>query len=234
MWTDATFFEWFIDVFRNLDAHLALWTSELGAWVYVILFTIIFCETGLVVTPFLPGDSLLFATGAVIALDGSPLNLALMLGLLIVAAVLGDAVNYGVGLRLGPKVFHSDQGRFLNKRHLAKAHAFYEKHGGKTIVIARFIPIIRTFAPFVAGVGKMGYRRFALFNVSGGVAWVLTFVVAGYYFGNLPIVKRNFQLVIIGIIVVSILPGVIELIRHRRAAKNEARQAKAAEARSDG
>lgn len=222
------FFEWVIDVFRNLDWHLNLWTQELGLWVYGILFLIVFCETGLVVTPFLPGDSLLFAVGALTALDGSPLHLGWVIGVLLAAAILGDAVNYAAGYRIGPKVFSREDSRWLNKRHLHRAHAFYERHGGKTIVIARFLPIIRTFAPFVAGVGQMGYARFATFNVVGAVFWILSFTLAGYWFGNLPVVKRHFQLVILGIIVVSLMPVVIEYIRHRRSAKAEAAKTEAA------
>jgi membrane-associated protein len=213
------FFEFVMDVFKRLDFYLEQGCFDLGLWLYVILFAVIFCETGLVVTPFLPGDSLLFAVGAISALPGCPLHPVLITALLIVAGVLGDAVNYAIGKKIGPKIFSKDTGRWLNKRHLDRTHAFYEKHGGKTIIIARFVPIIRTFAPFVAGIGKMGYARFAMFNVTGAVSWVITFIGAGYAFGNIPAVKRNFQLVIIGIILVSILPIVIELYRARKAAK---------------
>jgi membrane-associated protein len=213
------FFEWVVDVFRNLDWHLNLWTQELGLWVYAILFLIVFCETGLVVTPILPGDSLLFAVGAMTAIDGSPLHLGAVIALLIAAGILGDAVNYAIGARVGPKVFTSEKSRWWNRHHLERAHEFYEKHGGKTILLARFLPIIRTFAPFVAGIGKMGYTRFAVFNVTGAILWVFTFTLAGYWFGNLPVVKRHFQLVILGIIVVSLIPAVIELVRGRRRAR---------------
>jgi membrane-associated protein len=213
------FFEFVMDVFKRLDFYLEQGCFDLGLWLYVILFAVIFCETGLVVTPFLPGDSLLFAVGAISALPGCPLHPVLITALLIVAGVLGDAVNYAIGKKIGPKIFSKDTGRWLNKRHLDRTHAFYEKHGGKTIIIARFVPIIRTFAPFVAGIGKMGYARFAMFNVTGAVSWVILFIAAGYAFGNIPAVKRNFQLVIIGIILVSILPIVIEFYRARKAAK---------------
>jgi membrane-associated protein len=212
----------FIEVILHLDAHLNSWAGSMGPWLYVILFLIIFCETGLVVTPFLPGDSLLFAVGALCATEGSPLQIGWMMVILVVAAVLGDAVNYGIGARIGPRVFHSETSRFLNKKHLQKTQRFYEKHGGKTIIIARFVPIIRTFAPFVAGVGRMGYQRFLSFNVVGGVAWVIGFLTAGFVFGNLPIVKKQFHFVIIGIIIVSILPAVIEIIRDRRNSESAA------------
>ena len=205
-----------IDVFLHLDQHLNEWAGTLGPWLYVLLFAIVFAETGLVVTPFLPGDSLLFAAGALTAIEGSPISLALLWITLAVAAVLGDAVNYAVGRYLGPKVFSREDSIWLNKKHLLRTEAFYEKHGGKTIIIARFVPIIRTFAPFVAGIGKMEYPRFASFNVVGGIAWVTICLVAGRLFGNIPIVKEHFELVIIGIIVVSLIPLVVEVIRSRR------------------
>jgi membrane-associated protein len=186
---------------------------------YIVLFLIIFAETGLVVTPFLPGDSLLFALGAIAADPASPINLPLITVLLIVAAVLGDAVNYWVGYRIGPKVFTRENSRLLNKKHLLRAQEFYEKYGGKTIILARFVPIVRTFAPFVAGIGKMGYARFALYNVVGGIAWVLICVIAGYYFGRIEFVQKRFELVIVAIIVISVLPMVIEFILARRRAK---------------
>jgi membrane-associated protein len=209
-----------IDIFLHLDRYLDQWMNWMGgSTLYFILFVVIFCETGLVVTPFLPGDSLLFTVGALAARDGSPLNVYVCIGLLAVAAVIGDAVNYSIGLRLGPKVFHSDTSRWLNKKHLLRAQAFYEKYGGKTIVIARFVPIIRTFAPFVAGIGKMGYRRFGMFNITGGVAWVTVLTLAGYFWGNLPFVKNNFQYVVIVIILISIMPAVIEYWRERHASK---------------
>jgi membrane-associated protein len=206
----------FLDVILHLDQHLREWTHLFGGWLYLILFLIVFCETGLVVTPFLPGDSLLFAVGAVCAIDGSPLNVYVMMAVLIVAAVVGDAVNYAIGYRIGPKVFRSERSVFLNRKHLLRTQRFYERHGGKTIIIARFVPIIRTFAPFVAGIGKMGYRRFAAFNVIGAVSWVVSFLLLGYWFGNLEIVKKQFHYVLFGIIILSILPGVIEFIRERR------------------
>jgi len=205
-----------IEIFLHLDAHLNEWAGMLGPWLYVLLFLIIFCETGLVVTPFLPGDSLLFAVGALASIEGSPINLPGMAVLLCIAAVLGDAVNYAIGARVGPKVFSSDTSRLLNKDHLRQTHEFYERHGGKTIILARFIPIIRTFAPFIAGIGKMGYAHFALYNVTGGIAWVLSFLLAGYFFGEVPVVKRNFHIVIVAIIVISVMPAVIEYLRNRR------------------
>jgi membrane-associated protein len=208
----------FIDVFLHLDQHLNEWAVTLGPWLYALLFLIVFCETGLVVTPFLPGDSLLFAVGALASLDGSPIGLPQVALLLIVAAVLGDAANYSIGAYLGPAVFSSERSRLLNKQHLVRTQLFYEKHGGKTIFLARFVPIIRTFAPFVAGIGRMRYRYFASYNVSGALAWVLSFLVAGYFFGQLPAVKRNFQFVILGIIVVSLIPVVTEFVRARRQA----------------
>jgi membrane-associated protein len=216
-----------IDIFLHLNDHLDAWAQAFGGWLYVILFAIVFCETGLVVTPFLPGDSLLFATGALAARDGSPLHIVWTILLLVVAAILGDAVNYSIGYRVGPRVFtHEAKANptfwdkmrrfFFNKKHLDRTQEFYARHGGKTIIIARFVPIIRTFAPFVAGIGNMQYRRFALFNVSGAIAWVVSFSVAGYLFGGLDYIKRNFQYVIVAIIVLSIMPGVIEFLRHRR------------------
>ena len=209
----------FIEFFLHIDEHLRPLLETYGAWVYLILFLIIFCETGLVVTPFLPGDSLLFAVGAITAIEGSALRLDMVMALLILAGILGDGVNYQIGYRVGPKVFSSEESRWLNKRHLLRAQAFYEKYGGKTIIFARFIPIVRTFAPFVAGIGKMKYRRFAMFNVVGAILWVTGFTLAGHFFGNLPGVKRNFQYVILAIIVLSVLPAVIELWLERRKLK---------------
>ena len=182
---------------------------------YAALFLIIFAETGLVVTPFLPGDSLLFAVGAVTAHSGSPIHLSWMIVLLIVAAILGDAINYSIGYHVGPHVFTREHSRLLNKTHLMRAHEFYEKYGGLTIILARFIPIIRTFAPFVAGIGKMNYFRFAIYNVIGGAAWVILFLVAGWWFGGREIVQKNFHLVIFAIIGISILPPLIEAVRVR-------------------
>lgn len=203
----------FIDVVLHLDKHLQVLVAQYGAWVYLILFVIVFCETGLVVTPFLPGDSLLFVAGTVAAAGGMDVHLLVVL--LIIAAILGDTVNYWIGNYLGPRVFHYQDSRWLNRKHLERAHAFYERHGGKTIVIARFVPIIRTYAPFVAGIGAMSYARFVAYNVGGAVLWVTSLAYAGYFFGNLPIIKNNLTLVIIGIIILSIMPGVIEYLRHR-------------------
>ena len=199
------------DFIVHIDAHLDAIIRNYGTWTYAILFLIIFCETGFVVTPFLPGDSLLFAAGT-FAARGS-LSPFVLFGLLSIAAILGDTVNYWIGRWLGPR---AQRGlRFVRKEHLDRTHAFYEKHGGKTIVIARFMPIIRTFAPFVAGVGAMDYGRFLMFNVSGGILWISLFVFAGYYFGNIPAVEENFTLVIMAIILLSILPAIIEYARHR-------------------
>ena len=213
--------EWlgqFVDIFLHLDQHLNEWATTLGPWLYALLFLIVFCETGLVVTPFLPGDSLLFAVGALASLEGSPIGLPQVGLLLIGAAVLGDALNYSIGAYLGPAVFSSERSRLLNKQHLVRTQRFYAKHGGKTIFLARFVPIIRTFAPFVAGIGRMRYGYFASYNVTGALSWVLSFLLAGYFFGQLPAVKRNFQMVILGIIVVSLIPVVSEFIRARRQA----------------
>lgn len=207
---------WFIDVFIHLDVHLMQWAALLGPWLYAVLFAVVFCETGLVVTPFLPGDSLLFAVGALASLEGSPVRLGLVLPVLLVAGVLGDAANYSIGRYLGPKVFNRSDSWLLNKKHLLRTQQFYDRHGGKTIFIARFMPIVRTFAPFVAGIGEMKYYRFAAFNVSGAMTWVSGFLLAGYWFGNLPGVKRHFQLVILAIIILSIMPMVIEFLRSRR------------------
>jgi membrane-associated protein len=205
-----------IDIFLHLDAHLNELAGSLGPWLYVLLFVIIFAETGLVVTPFLPGDSLLFAIGALAAIDGSPLSLPAIIVLLIIAAILGDAVNYAIGYRVGPKVFTSETSMLLNKEHLVRTQRFYEKYGGKTIILARFMPIVRTFAPFVAGIGKMTYAHFAAFNVVGGVVWVAAFTLAGYFFGNVPVVKRNFHFVILAIIIISVMPPIFEYLRARR------------------
>ena len=204
-----------IDIFLHLDQYLNQWATEMGAWLYALLFAIVFAETGLVVTPFLPGDSLLFAVGALSATEGSPIDPWLVSALLIVAAILGDAVNYAIGARVGPKVFPRGS-RFFKQELLARTQRFYEKHGGKTIILARFVPIVRTFAPFVAGIGQMSYARFAMFNVVGAVVWVVLFVALGHAFGNLPVVKRNFQYVILAIIVLSVLPIVFEWWRARR------------------
>jgi membrane-associated protein len=203
----------FWGVMTHLDVHLADWSTAMGPWLYVLLFVVVFCETGLVVTPFLPGDSLLFAVGGICALPNQPLDVFLVTPLLFVAAVLGDAVNYAFGLWAGPAVFSKEKSLLLNKAHLLRAQAFYEKYGGKTIIIARFVPIVRTFAPFVAGIGKMKYSRFLSFNVIGALAWVLLFIPVGYVFANQPLVKKNFHLVIFGIIGLSILPALVEIAR---------------------
>ena len=204
-----------IDLFLHLDQHLGQLISQYGTWTHLILFLIVFCETGLVVTPFLPGDSLLFAAGALAANENSGLNVVLLFILLALAAIIGDTVNYGIGHAIGPRAFQGNI-RFLKKEYLDRTHQFYEKHGGKAIVIARFIPIIRTFAPFVAGIGSMTYGKFIVYNIGGGIAWTAFFIFFGYIFGNLPIVKDNFSLVVIAIIVLSLLPPVFEYIQSRR------------------
>ena len=205
-----------LDIFLHVDKHLEVLVANQGLWVYAILFVIVFCETGLVVTPFLPGDSLLFAAGSLCALgasEASRLELWFVIPLLIVAAVLGDAVNYSIGHALGPGWLEKKERRFPKKEHLERTQRFYAKYGGKTIVLARFVPIVRTIAPFVAGIGRMSYRRFATFNVVGAVAWVLVCVLAGNFFGSLPVVKKNFELVIIAIILISVIPLAVEAIR---------------------
>jgi membrane-associated protein len=203
-----------IDFILHIDQHLVDIVSEYQTWTYLILFLIIFAETGFVVTPFLPGDSLLFAAGAIIAKPESDLNIWLMWGLLLIAAIIGDMVNYMIGDYIGPKAF-SGRYKFLKKEYLDKTQQFYLKHGGKTIIYARFIPIIRTFAPFIAGVGTMTYSRFASYNVIGGFLWVTSFLFIGFYFGGLPVIKQNFTYVIIGIIILSILPPLIEILRDK-------------------
>lgn len=203
-----------IDIFLNLDEHLLSVVSQYGSLTYALLFIIIFMETGLVVTPFLPGDSLLFATGALSG--GGALNIGFVFILLSFAAILGDTLNYWIGHRLGLKVFKKDNARFFKLEHLEKTRRFYAKYGGKTIILARFIPIVRTFAPFVAGVGKMHYGQFLTYNVVGGLLWVSLFTFGGYFFGNLPFVKENFHYAIVGIIVISVLPAVYEYMRHKK------------------
>lgn len=203
-----------IDLFLHLDKHLGEVISQYGLWTYGILFLVIFCETGLVVTPILPGDSLLFAAGALCHSSG--MRPEILIVLLTVAAILGDAVNYAVGRYAGPKVM-TMYPKIFKKEYLDKTQAFYEKYGGKTIIFARFIPIVRTFAPFLAGVGKMGYSRFALYNGVGGIVWIVGFVLAGYWFGEIPVVKKNFTLVILAIILLSVLPAVIEAWKSKRA-----------------
>jgi len=212
-----------IDLFVNLDEHLSLVITRYGTWTYLILFLVIFMETGFVVTPFLPGDSLLFAAGTFAALGA--LNITLMFLLLFAAAVLGDTVNYWIGRRIGPRVFEMNS-RWLKREYLERTHRFYERHGGKTIFLARFIPIIRTFAPFVAGVGEMSYGRFLAYNVVGGLVWTAGFTFLGYFFGNIPIVRENFSFVVVGIIFISVLPIVYEFVasqlKGRRAAAESA------------
>lgn len=201
------------DFLVHLDQHLAALLEQYGAWVYLLLFAIIFSETGLVVTPFLPGDSLLFIAGALAA--GGGIDVHVLALLLVIAAVLGNTVNYSIGLFIGPRVFHWEDSRFFNKKALERAHAFYEKHGGKTIVISRFVPILRTFAPFVAGIARMTYLNFTAYNLVGALAWVLALVYAGYWFGNVPLVKQNLTWVILGIIALSLMPLAFEYFRHR-------------------
>jgi len=205
----------FIDLVLHLDQHLTLIIQNHGAWVYLILFLIIFCETGLVVTPFLPGDSLLFVAGTLAAAGG--MDIQILLVLLVAASFLGDNTNYWIGRAVGPKVFARQESRLLNREYLNKAHAFYEKHGGKAIIFARFLPIIRTFAPFVAGIGRMAYQRFLAFSIAGGISWISFFVLGGYFFGNIPAVKQNLTLVMLGIIFITILPGIVKFWQHRRA-----------------
>ena len=203
----------FIDMFMHLDKHLDLIIREYGMWTHAILFLIIFCETGLVITPLLPGDSLLFAAGTFAALGSFDMKLLTIS--LSIAAIAGDTVNYWIGYFVGPKVFSKERSRFFNRDYLDRTHKFYERYGGKTIIIARFIPIIRTFAPFVAGIGRMTYLRFILYNIVGGISWIGIFLCGGYFFGGLPFIKQNFSLVILAIIIISMLPGLMEFLRHK-------------------
>jgi len=212
------FIRYLIDLFLHLDKHLGGILQTYGTWTYGILFVVIFLETGLVATPFLPGDSLLFAAGAFAALGA--LDVKVLLILLAAAAILGDTANYWIGRKVGPRVFKEDV-RWLKREYLERTHRFYEKHGGKTIVLARFIPIIRTFAPFVAGIGTMSYPRFLAYNVFGGCLWVMLFVLSGYFFGNLPVVRENFSFVILAIIIISVLPLVYEVLRNGRSRSGE-------------
>ena len=216
------FFSFIIDFILHIDQHLTELAAQYGVWIYGILFLIIFCETGLVVMPLLPGDSLLFAAGSIAAIG--EMNIHLMVVLLIIAAILGDAVNFMIGKFFGEKLFANPNSKIFKQSHLQKTQQFYAKHGGKTIILARFIPIVRTFAPFVAGMGHMTYHHFLAYNVIGGVLWVTIFSYLGYFFGNLPIVKDNLSLVLIAIIVLSVLPGIIEIIRHKRAANKTGAQ----------
>ncbi len=202
----------FLDIILHIDIHLQIWVTEYRTWTYLILFVIIFMETGLVVTPFLPGDSLLFAAGMVAALNGHPLSIIVLIPLLILAAFSGDNTNYTIGKLLGKTVYEKNY-RLIKREYLDKTHAFYEKHGGKTLIIARFMPIIRTFAPFVAGVGTMSYLRFISFSIVGNILWVVSFSLAGFFFGNIPLVKNNFTMVILGIIVISLMPMIVALAK---------------------
>lgn len=211
-----------IDFILHIDKHLAEIIAQYGVWTYALLFAIIFAETGFVVTPFLPGDSLLFAAGAFSAKPETGLNVHLMAFLLFVAAVAGDTVNYWIGAKIGPKVFKREDSRWLRKKHLERAHAFFEKYGGRAIILARFVPIVRTFVPFVAGIGKMTYRHFIAYNIIGGFVWIYFFIYAGYFFGGQPFIQKNFKLVIIAIIVISVIPIVVEFIRARREIKKTA------------
>lgn len=207
-----------IDIALNLDSYLGYIINSFGLWTYVILFAVIFAETGIIVVSFLPGDSLLFVIGALSA--GGHLNLILSMIILIIAAILGDTVNYYIGHYIGPKIFSKEDSRLFNKRHLMEAHNFYEKYGGKTIILARFIPIIRAFAPFVAGIGTMPYKRFLSYNIIGAILWVVIVTLIGYFFGNIPIVKDNFSLVVVAIVFISVLPVIVnELIRNYRKRK---------------
>jgi membrane-associated protein len=211
----------FIRVLTDPD-RLAGLLNSLGLWFYLLLFVVVFCETGLVVTPILPGDSMLFAVGAVASLPGTNLSMVAIVSALILAAVGGDAVNYAIGYHVGPRVFASEKSRLFSKKHLLRTQAFYEKYGGKTIILARFVPIVRTFAPFVAGIGKMRYFQFALYNVIGGVAWVLLCVFAGYFFGNIGWVRAHFESVLIAVVLVSVLPiGIEYFLARRRAGANQ-------------
>jgi membrane-associated protein len=219
------FIQYLTDLFLHLDEHLSTIISTYGNLTYLLLFLVIFMETGLVITPFLPGDSLLFAAGTFASPAlGSPLNIWLLWFLLCVAAILGDTINYWIGHYIGPRAF-SGNVRFLKKEYMDRTHAFYEKHGGKTIILARFVPIVRTFAPFVAGVGAMTYSHFISYNVVGGIAWVTIFTWGGYFFGNLPFVKENFSLVVIAIILISAVPVIYEFISARAKARQERRAA---------
>ncbi len=211
--------EFIIDFILNIDKHMVELVNDYHTWTYAILFVVIFCETGLVVTPFLPGDSLLFVTGAISALPGSPLNVHLLFLILIVAAILGDSCNYMIGRFAGEKLFSNPNSKIFKRKYLEQTHEFYAKYGGKTIIIARFVPIVRTFAPFVAGMGRMHYSYFMTYNVVGGLLWVAAFCYAGYFFGDMPFVQQNLKLLIVAIIFISVLPAVIEVVRERRKLK---------------
>lgn len=208
----------FFDIVMHLDKHLAILVQQYGLWIYGILFVIIFAETGFVVTPFLPGDSLLFVAGALAAIGEGGMDIATLMGVLSAGAILGNMVNYQIGRFLGPKVFHWENSRFFNKAALEKTHAFYEHHGGKTLVISRFLPLFRTFAPFVAGIGAMSYARFTIFNLIGAISWVCGLTLLGYWFGNMPWIKQNLSAVIVAIIVISLVPVAVGYVRHKSAA----------------
>lgn len=210
------FIQALFDFILHIDIHLARLVAAYGMWIYAILFVIIFCETGLVVTPFLPGDSLLFVAGALCALPENSISIHLLVLILIVAAVLGDGVNYLIGRFFGHRLFNNPDSKLFKQSYLEKTHKFYEKYGGKTIILARFVPVVRTFAPFVAGMGRMDYKHFSMFNVTGGVVWVLVFAYAGYFFGGLPFVQENLKILMLVIIVLSVLPAVIEVWRNRK------------------
>jgi membrane-associated protein len=210
------YIQFLVDFILNIDVHLAELVAQYGTWVYAILFLIIFCETGLVVTPFLPGDSLLFVAGALASLGTNDINVHIIVILLVSAAILGDGTNYFIGRFFGKKLFKNPKSKIFKQSYLEKTHSFYEKHGGKTIILARFVPIVRTFAPFVAGMGKMKYSYFISYNIIGGIAWVCIFTYAGYLFGGLEFVQKNLKILIVVIIFVSILPAIIEIIRNKR------------------
>jgi membrane-associated protein len=214
------FMQQLLDIFLHVDHYLSQIVSQFGVWTYVILFLIIFAETGLVVTPFLPGDSLLFAAGAIAALPAAGLNIWVLIVVLIAAAILGDTVNYWIGHWVGPKAF-SGKSRFLKKEYLDRTNAFYEKHGGKTIILARFVPIVRTFAPFVAGIGAMNYSKFIVYNVVGGIVWVTMFTLLGYFFGNVPFIQKNFEYAIIAIVLLSLAPAIYEILAEKLRSRRE-------------
>ena len=216
MATLVDLFQLLINIVLHLDLYINNWIGLLGIGVYIIIFLVIFAETGLVVTPFLPGDSFLFALGALTAVDNAYLSLPVLLILIMSAALCGDVTNYSIGKYIGPKIFHKETGRWLSKRHLAQTSRFYEKHGGKTIIIARFAPIIRTFAPFVAGIGQMRFSRFISYSIVGATSWVGSFLLAGHFFGNIPQVKTNFHIVIMAIILISLIPVVLQFFSGRR------------------
>lgn len=207
----------FVDIVLHLDKYLAVLLAEYGTWVYAILFVIVFCETGLVVTPFLPGDSLLFVAGTLAATVGPDVgfDIWILIAVLMAAAVLGDNTNYWIGRWVGPRVFHWESSRFFNRAAFDKTHAFYERHGGKTMVVARFLPLVRTFAPFVAGVGAMDYRRYFAFDLLGAVLWVFSMTLGGYWFGNIPIIRQNLSLLVVGIIGLSLVPVVLTALSHK-------------------